>query len=62
MIARICFKILPGWRRIWQPTPVILPIEVHGQKSLAGCSPWGYTTERACMRKVEGDGVTAITK
>ena len=29
------------WRRAWQPTPVFLPRESHGQKSLAGHSPWG---------------------
>ena len=29
------------WRREWQPTSVFLPGEFHGQKSLAGCSPWG---------------------
>ena len=28
------------WRRKWQPTPVILPGEFHGQRSLAGYSPW----------------------
>ena len=22
--------------------PVFLPVEPHGQKSLAGCSPWGH--------------------
>ena len=26
--------------RAWQPTPVFLPGESHGQKSLAGYSPW----------------------
>ena len=31
------------WRRTWQPTPVFLPGECHGQKSLAGYSPWGPT-------------------
>ena len=30
------------WRRKWQPTPVFLPGEFHGQKSLAGYSPWGH--------------------
>ena len=30
------------WRREWQPTPVILPRESHGQRSLAGYSPWGH--------------------
>ena len=27
------------WRRAWQPTPVFLPGESHGQRSLAGYSP-----------------------
>ena len=30
------------WRRQWQPTPVLLPEEFHGQRSLAGYSPWGF--------------------
>ena len=29
------------WRRAWQFTPVFLPGESHGQKSLVGYSPWG---------------------
>ena len=38
--------LIPGvrkipWRRAWQPTPVFLLGESHGQRSLAGCSPWG---------------------
>ena len=32
-------KIL--WRRKWQLAPVFLPGEFHGQRSLAGDSPWG---------------------
>ena len=28
------------WRREWQPTPVFLPGEFHGQRSLVGYSPW----------------------
>ena len=35
------------WGRKWQPTPVLLPGEIHGQRS---CSPWNckqsYTTVR----------------
>ena len=27
------------WRRAWQPTPVVLPGESHGQRSLADYSP-----------------------
>ena len=38
------------WRRQWQPTPVLLPGESHGRRSLVGCSPRGRkdsdTTER----------------
>ena len=34
----------------WHATPVLLPGESHGRKSLEGCSPWGWeesdTTER----------------
>ena len=29
-------------RRKWQPTPVFLPRASHGQRSLAGYSPWGH--------------------
>ena len=29
------------WKRAWQPTPVFLPGEPHGQRSLAGYSPQG---------------------
>ena len=29
------------WRRAWQLTPVFLPGEPHGQRSLMGYSPWG---------------------
>ena len=30
------------WRREWQPAPVFLPGESHGQRILAGHSPWGH--------------------
>ena len=29
-------------RREWQPTPVFLPGEFHGLRSLAGYNPWGH--------------------
>ena len=48
-------KIL--WRRAWQPTQVFLPGESHGQRSLAGYSPWGHrepaTTERLTLSHTE---------
>ena len=30
------------WRKNWQPAPVSLPGKSHGQRSLAGHSPWGH--------------------
>ena len=33
--------VLKKYIYIWQPTSVFLPGEPHGQKSLAGYSPWG---------------------
>ena len=30
------------WRRQWQPTPVFLPGESQGQRSLVGCRLWGH--------------------
>ena len=47
-------KIL--WRRAWKPTPVSLPGESHGQRSLVGYSPWGYwesdTTESLSTQQI----------
>ena len=39
-----CFQ-----RRRWHPTPVLLPGESHGWRSLVGCSPWGRATSRTQM-------------
>ena len=36
------------WRRGWQPTPVFLPGESHGQKSLVG-----YTVHRVTMSQTQ---------
>ena len=38
--------LIPGqgifpWRREWLPSPVLLPEESHGERSLAGYNPWG---------------------
>ena len=37
---------IPGWKdpleEDRQPTPVFLPGESHGQRSLAGYSPWAH--------------------
>ena len=29
-----------SWRWAWQPTPVFLPGESYGQRSMVGYSPW----------------------
>ena len=37
------FQSLVGkirWRRGWQATPILLPGEFDGQRSLAGYNPW----------------------
>ena len=48
------------WRRKWQPTPVFLPGESHGWRSLVGYSPWGCkesdTTERLYSFSGQGKG------
>ena len=41
------------WRRQWQPTPVLLPGESHGGRSLVGYSPWG--------RRVGHDWATSLS-
>ena len=44
------------WRREWQPTQVFSYGGFHGQRSLAGYSPWGRKqsdrTERLTLREV----------
>ena len=45
------------WRRKCQPSPVFLPGESHGQRSLAGYSLWGHKesdmTERLTLDMIE---------
>ena len=44
------------WRRAWQPAPVFLPGESHGQRNVAGYSPW--VLKSFLMKvKVEGEKV-----
>ena len=49
-MSLITFLVKGSWRRQWHPTPVLLPGESDGWRSLVGCSPWGReeldTTER----------------
>ena len=56
------------WRRKWQPTPVFLPGEFHGWRSLVSGSPWGHKVrhnwvtnlhwmEESCLNRPKRDGV-----
>ena len=48
------------WRREWQPSPVFLTGESHGQRSLAGYSPWGCKesdmTDQLIHTYTQGEG------
>ena len=33
--------LTPAQRRLWHPTPGLLPGKSHGRRSLVSCSPWG---------------------
>ena len=50
VILNLAYFTKIPWRRKWQPTPVLLPGESHGRRSLVGYSPRGRkesdTTER----------------
>ena len=39
----LSFFTFMRWRRKWQPTPVFLPRESQGWRSLVGCHLWGLT-------------------
>ena len=46
------------WKRAWQPTPVFLPGESLGQRSLVGSNPWGHRVRHNCSdlaRMLESD-------
>ena len=34
--AMVFVVVMYGWRRTWQPTPVLLPGKSHGRRSLVG--------------------------
>ena len=48
------------WRRQWLPTPVYLPGESHGQRSLMGYSPWGCTELDMTQGKFNVDSATDL--
>ena len=52
------------WSRKWQPAPVFLPGESHGQRSLVGYSLWGHResdlTERLRLSTAHSDCCEAV--
>ena len=42
-VTSLSLSTFMHWRRKWQPTPVFLPEESHGRRSVVGGSPWGRT-------------------
>ena len=52
------------WRRKWQPTPVFLPGESQGQRSLVGCHLWGHTesdtTEATWQQQQQQSSVVSV--
>ena len=50
------------WRRGRQPTPVFLPGESYGQRSLAGCSPQGHTESDTTEKRLSTQDKTVATE
>ena len=50
------------WRREWQPTPVFLLGESHGQKSLGGYSPWGCKESDTTEHTQHGNQILDLQK
>ena len=48
------------WRRKWQPTPVFLPGNSHGRKSLVGCHLWGHTESDLAASEIN-DGLVHMS-
>ena len=48
------------WRRTWQPTPVFLPGEFYGQRSLVGYSPWGHKESNMTEHRLTHLSLTSI--
>ena len=62
-VGRIWICRGDSWRRKWQPTPVFLPGESCGQRSLVGCHLWGHRvrpnwSDLACMHALEKEMAT----
>ena len=50
------------WRRIWQPPPVFLPGESHGQRSLAGCTVHRVAKSETQLKQFSTQTTNRISK
>ena len=50
------------WRRAWQPTPVFLPEESRGQRSLTGSSPWSCKESEPTAQGQNGETWKQVTQ
>ena len=50
----------PLEKKKWQPTPVFLPRKSHGQRSLAGYSPWGHKSVRHDLVTKEQHNINSV--
>ena len=44
------------WRREWQPTPVFLPGESHGQRGMVGYIVHGFTKSQTQLKRLSTEG------
>jgi len=56
-----CVGKIP-WRNKWQPTPVLLPGESHGQRNLADYSQWGFKRVRHDLVTEQDEKLTSKMK
>ena len=61
IISLVCSVVDIPWKRGWQPTPVFLPAESHGQRRLAGYSlqdrkesDMAEATQHTCVQTYHG--------
>ena len=50
------------WRKKWHPTPVVFPGKSHGQRSLAGYSPWDFVRVGHDLVTKQQQGVSKESK
>ena len=48
------------WRSKWQPTPVFLPREFHGLRSLASYGSWGSQEFYLCYKQIDQLGILVL--